>query len=163
MYSLQLLTTPVMDTIPETRPGTILASTPIDTTSTAAHAAARASKGLASGSRFRHAWIYRRVLTSGLVEPFRKVLRPLIRWLFQPHFKCWDGPRHESRIDIPMRRPSMGTLGLSIVLGPLVFLMLLPLVLVLVPVAALIGVAAVMAASMQTGLDGGGKVRWTTT
>lgn len=152
-----------MDTIPATRPGTILASTPIDTTSTAAHSAAKACKGLASGSRFRHAWIYRRLLQSGVVEPFRKVLRPLIRWMFQPHFAVWDGSRHESKVDVSLQKPSMGTLVLSVVLGPLVFLMLLPLILILVPVAALIGIAAVMAASVQTGLDGGGKVRWTTT
>ena len=83
-------------------------------------------------------------MNSPVVEPFRHVLRPLLRWAWQPHLALFGGTEL-----VNLKPPSTFALIMSIILGPLVFVMLLPLILILLPVAIVAGVIAVAASSAQ--------------
>ena len=85
-------------------------------------------------------------MNSPVVEPFRHVLRPLLRWAWQPHLSLFGGTEL-----INFKPPSTFAMVMSIVLGPLVFVMLLPLILVLLPVAMIAGGLALISASTQYG------------
>ncbi len=95
-------------------------------------------------------WHLRRILRIPVLQPFRKTLRPLLRWALKPHVFVAGDQQGAARVGLNLKPASIITLVLSILLGPLVFLMLLPLVLILLPVALIIGGIAVAITSMQT-------------
>lgn len=92
-------------------------------------------------------------MKSSVVEPFRKVLRPLIRWTWQPHF----GVRDEASGTVPvnLKSPSTFAVVMSVILAPIVFLMLLPLFLILVPVVMFVGVMAILVPVLQGNMEEG--------
>lgn len=95
-------------------------------------------------------WNLRKLLRTPLLQPFRKALRPLIRWAIKPHVSVAAEQQGNARVGVNLKPLSASTIVLSILLGPLVFLMLLPLVLILLPVALIIGSIAVAITSLQT-------------
>lgn len=87
-------------------------------------------------------WQYRRMLRSPFVQPFRKVLRPFIRRLFTADP---DG--------MNFKLITLGLTLLALLLAPLVFVMLLPLVLILIPAAILFGIIGLVSTSNQADED----------
>ena len=81
-------------------------------------------------------------MRSGVVEPFRKVLRPLIRWVLQPHIGVHDAVDHT--VPVPLKQPSLFTIVMTIILSPVIFFILLPLLIVLFPAALIIGTIAML-------------------
>ncbi len=148
-----------MDTNPDLAAGTTLAST--SPTDHPQHHTARAQThhtGLGTGGHdLRRLLVYKAYIRSGLMEPFRILLRPLRKWLLQPHVAIHAGEGDPELVDLPLRRPSTTTLVLSIILGPLVFVMLLPLLLILVPLALVIGFAAVVITTFKVNDDNLGQ------
>lgn len=120
--------------------------------STASESEARTSR-TTGGAKSHRAWLYRRIMKSSVVEPFRKVLRPLIRWTWQPHF----GVRDEASGTVPvnLKSPSTFAVVMSVILAPIVFLMLLPLFLILVPVVMFVGVMAILVPVLQGNMEEG--------
>ena len=84
-------------------------------------------------------WQYRRMLRSPLIQPFSKVLRPLIRRLF---LSDPDG--------VNFKLITIGITLLMLLIVPLIFAMLLPLILILLPLAILAGLIGLAATSSQT-------------
>lgn len=97
-------------------------------------------------------WQIRR-LQATLLRPFRKVLRPLAHWLMEEHFYVETGDVSAPRAGLHLRTLGWESLALGVVLAPLVFLMLLPLLLIILPVAAFIGLVALVATALQTGME----------
>jgi hypothetical protein len=93
------------------------------------------------------------MLRSPLFHPFRSALRPLLRWTFKSHLFVYDEERPDSPIGVNLKPLSIVTLVLAVLIGPLVFVMLLPLVLILMPVALLFGMLGVATTSAQTDDD----------
>jgi hypothetical protein len=87
-------------------------------------------------------WQTRR-LQATLLRPFRRILHPLLVWLRR------DAMRLGNASPDSLRRVGWETLALGLLLGPLAFLMLLPLLILLFPAALLIGLAGVAAAALQ--------------
>ncbi len=85
---------------------------------------------------------------SPLMEPYRHLLRPLLRWAWKPHLAILGGTEL-----VNLKPPSTFALIMSIILGPLIFVMLLPLILILLPVGMVVGVLAVLAACLQCEAD----------
>lgn len=135
-----------MDTHPE-NPAGPTTSPSVNANTAAAHPAS---------GHLRDAWLYRRVLRSPIVEPFRKVLRPLVRWAFQPHLHVAADSDGSGKAGVSLKEPSLATVAWWMVFGPLVFVMLLPLLLILVPVVMLLGIAAVIVSAFRAETDGGG-------
>ena len=103
------------------------------------------SKTAHGGHKNRPGRVYRLVMGSPVVEPFRHVLRPLLRWAWKPHLALFGGSEL-----VNLRPPSTFAIVMSVILGPLVFVMLLPLILILVPAVLVVGVLAMLAASLQS-------------
>lgn len=87
-------------------------------------------------------WQTRR-LQATLLRPFRRILHPLLVWLRRDALHLGHTP------PASLRRVGWESLALGLLLGPLAFLMLLPLLLLLFPAALLIGLAGVAAAALQ--------------
>ena len=87
-------------------------------------------------------WQTRR-LQATLLRPFRRILHPLLVWLRRDALHLGHTP------PASLRRVGWESLALGLLLGPLAFLMLLPLLLLLFPAALLIGLAGVAAATLQ--------------
>jgi len=87
-------------------------------------------------------WQTRR-LQATLLRPFRKILRPLLVWLRR------DALHLGNTSSAGLSRAGWESLALGLLLGPLAFVMLLPLLLLLFPVALFIGLAGVAAAALQ--------------
>lgn len=87
-------------------------------------------------------WQTRR-LQATLLRPFRRILHPLLVWLRRDALHLGHTPPAR------LRRVGWESLALGLLLGPLAFLMLLPLLLLLFPAALLIGLAGVVAAALQ--------------
>ena len=92
--------------------------------------------------------LYRIVMHSPVVEPFRHVLRPLLRWAWKPHLAVFGGLEL-----VNLKPPSTLALVVSAIFGPLVFVLLLPLILILVPALMVVGMLAVLAANLQAGAE----------
>ncbi len=92
----------------------------------------------------RPGYLYRLFMHTPLMEPFRHVLRPLVRWAWRPHLTILGMTER-----VNLKPPSTFAMVMSILLGPLIFLMLLPLILILIPVGMVVGVLAVLATSVQ--------------
>lgn len=132
-----------MKTTPDNQGGSTHAPEPRSTS----HAAAVIHRD----DQLRKAWLYRRLLQSPVLQPFRKVLRPLLRWTFQPHFTVSD--QAAGRVPLRLDPPSATTVLWWAIFGPFIALMLLPLLLIIVPLALLIGLGALISISAQTDAD----------
>ncbi|MDB6119284.1 MAG: hypothetical protein JWO08_3065 [Verrucomicrobiaceae bacterium] len=89
--------------------------------------------------------MYRLFMHTPLMEPYRHLLKPLLRWAWKPHLAILGGQEL-----VNLKPPSTFALVISIILGPLIFIMLLPLILVLLPVGMVVGILAILAACLQT-------------
>lgn len=94
-------------------------------------------------------WQLRRMQAT-LLRPFRKVLRPLLIWLRQEHFHVASGQQGVPPAGLQLKAASWKTFMLGLVLAPLAFIMLLPLLILIFPVVVLIGLIAVAIGAMQT-------------
>lgn len=97
-------------------------------------------------------WQFRRMKATFL-RPFRHALRPLLVWLRQDHMFVESGQNGTPPVGLKLKQFGWETIALSIILGPLVFIMLLPLLILIFPVAVLVGLCAVIAAGLQTDAD----------
>ncbi len=132
-----------MDTNPDTAAGTSEASTPSSHT----------THGLSVGRHdLRHLLIYKAFIKSGLMEPFRILIKPLKKWVLKHHVAIHTSEGSPDMVDMPLKQPSVLTMVLTALLAPLVFLMLLPLILILVPLALVVGFAALVISTIQ--MDG---------
>ena len=86
-------------------------------------------------------WRYRHMMRSPLIQPFRQMLRPVVRWLFTRH------PGADTKV------MTIAFTALGVILLPLIFVMLLPLILILLPVAMLFGLIGLASTSSQTDDD----------
>jgi hypothetical protein len=101
----------------------------------------------------RPSLLYRRIMHSWLMQPYRRLLHPLWAWTWKPHISIPSGAGPSERVYVNLKPPSTFALVMSVVLGPLIFLMLLPLILILIPVAMVVGVLAILIASLQSEAD----------
>lgn len=97
-------------------------------------------------------WQLRRMQATFL-RPFRQALRPLLVWLRQDHIFVKNGQQGMPPVGLKLKQFSWETIALSLVLGPLAFIMLLPLLILIFPVAVLIGLAAMLVTALQTDAD----------
>lgn len=97
-------------------------------------------------------WQLRRMRAT-LLRPFRLALRPLLIWLRREHVFVASGQQGTPPVGLQLKQFSWETIALAIVLGPLAFLLLLPLLIIIFPIAVLIGLAATVVAAMQTDAD----------
>ncbi len=93
-------------------------------------------------------WHGRR-MKAKLLHPFRKVLRPLAHWLQQEHFHVAEGQADASPAPLQLRHMGWKSLALGVILAPLAFIMLLPLLILIFPALVVVGVAAILAAAWQ--------------
>lgn len=94
-------------------------------------------------------WQFRRMQATFL-RPFRQAIRPLLVWLRQEHFFVKSGQHGAPPVGLNLRQFGWETIALSIVLAPLAFILLLPLLILIFPAAVLIGLAGVVVAAVQT-------------
>ncbi|MDZ4402064.1 hypothetical protein [Prosthecobacter sp.] len=94
-------------------------------------------------------WQFRRMRATFL-RPFRQAIRPLLVWLRQEHVFVKSGQFGAPPVGLKLKQFGWETIALTVVLGPLAFIMLLPLLILIFPVAVLIGLAAVIVAAIQT-------------
>lgn len=97
-------------------------------------------------------WQFRRMQATFL-RPFRQAMRPLLVWLRQDHIFVKNGQHGMPPVGLKLKQFGWETIALSLVLGPLAFIMLLPLLILIFPVAVLIGLAAVLVTALQTDAD----------
>lgn len=93
-------------------------------------------------------WQLRRMHAIAL-RPFRQAIRPLLVWLRQEHVFVKGGYHGAPPVGLNLRQFGWETIALSVVLAPLAFIMLLPLLILIFPVAVLIGLAAVVMSTWQ--------------
>jgi len=91
-------------------------------------------------------------MKSSAVEPFRKVLRPLIRWAWKPHLGVRDDA--VGMVPVNLKPPSTFVIVMSVIFAPIIFLMLLPLFLILIPVVMVVGAMALLVPVFQGEVDG---------
>jgi hypothetical protein len=84
------------------------------------------------------------------MEPFWILFKPLKQWVLARHVSIHAAEGAAETVELPLRKPGAATLVLTILLAPLVFLMLLPLLLILVPLALGVAFIAMLAASLQS-------------
>ena len=84
-----------------------------------------------------------------LMEPYRALLMPLKRWIFQHHVVIHTAEGSSDTVEMPLKQPSILTMVLMALLGPLVFLMLLPLILILVPLGLVVGLMALFVSAIK--------------
>lgn len=142
-----------METTPVNAAGSEHVPMPSSDSSTVTRSASEQAANSSGGGKHRQSWLYRRFLKSGLVEPVRKVLKPLLIWVFKPHIAVTDDTGRRDLVDIDLKPPSAVAIAWWTVFGPLIFLMLLPLILILIPVVMVVGLAAILVAAMQTDAD----------
>lgn len=104
-------------------------------------------------------WDYRRLLRSPPIQPFRKVLKPFIRWAFETHLVLAADDEEGKPVDIDVKPTSALAVALGMALGPLVFIMLLPLFLIVVPLLIVIG-CLVLAVAAMNGSDNSDDYTW---
>lgn len=93
-------------------------------------------------------WQFRRMQATFL-RPFRQALRPLLVWLRQEHIFVQSGQHGSPPVGLHLKQFGWETIALSLVLLPLAFIMLLPLLILIFPVVVLIGLGAVAASAMK--------------
>lgn len=97
-------------------------------------------------------WQTRRMQAT-VLRPFRTILRPLLQWLRREHFYVKNDRVGQPPIGLRLRMAGWETLALGVLLAPLAFLLLLPLLVLIFPLAVIIGVAAMITTSAQTSDD----------
>jgi hypothetical protein len=102
------------------------------------------------GHDLRQLLVYQVMIKSGLTEPFRILFKPLKPWMLARHVSIHPEEGASETVELPLRKPGAATLVLSILLAPLVFLMLMPLLLILAPLALGVAFIAVLAACLQS-------------
>lgn len=102
------------------------------------------------GHDLRQLLVYQVLIKSGLTEPFRILFKPLKQWMRARHVFIHTAEGTSETVELPLRKPGAATLVLSILLAPLVFLMLLPLLLILVPLALGVAFIALLVACLQS-------------
>jgi hypothetical protein len=93
-------------------------------------------------------WQFRRMKATFL-RPFRQALRPLLVWLRQEHIFVESGQHGSPPVGLRLKQFGWETIALSLILGPLAFIMLLPMLIVIFPVVVLVGCGAVAASALQ--------------
>lgn len=93
-------------------------------------------------------WQFRRMQATFL-RPFRQALRPLLVWLRQEHVFVKSGQSVAPLVSVNLRQFGWETTALGLIIAPLAFIMLLPLLILIFPVTVLIGLAAVIVAALQ--------------
>lgn len=94
--------------------------------------------------------LYRRIMHSWLMQPYRRLLHPLWVWTWKPHVSFLSNEAPTEKVYVNLKPPSTFVLVMSILLGPLFFVIFLPLIIITLPVAVFLGLLGVMIASMQT-------------
>lgn len=145
-----LTTIQIMSALPGTAEGTNRVPGMEAQTDTGPTAGPHHSPGEPGGFRIRLMQAGPLFVQSTLLAPFRELLAPLARWLMQPHVHMRSEEAGGAPVDVPLRRPSLLVITLGIVLGPLVFVMLLPLILILVPAVVVMGFVGVLIAALPT-------------
>ncbi|MES2596156.1 MAG: hypothetical protein V4662_12510 [Verrucomicrobiota bacterium] len=84
-----------------------------------------------------------------LMEPYRALLRPLRRWIMKHHVVIHASEGSDELVEMPLKEPSIVTMVLMALLAPLVFLMLLPLILILVPLGLVAGFVALLISTIK--------------
>ncbi|MFZ2280569.1 MAG: hypothetical protein WAW39_22415 [Prosthecobacter sp.] len=93
-------------------------------------------------------WQLRRMKAT-VLRPFRQALRPLLVWLRQEHIFVESGQQGSAPVGLHLKQFGWETIALSLILGPLAFIMLLPLLILIFPVVVLVGCGAVAASALQ--------------
>lgn len=101
------------------------------------------------GHDLRHLLIYKAFIKSGLMEPFRILVKPMKKWVLKHHVAIHTAEGSPDMVEVPLKQPSILTIVLTVLLAPLVFLMLLPLLLILVPLALVVGFAALVISTIK--------------
>lgn len=130
----------------DTNPNLAVGTTQVPTPSSSHHTVHGLSVG---GHDLRHLLIYKAFIKSGLSEPFRILLKPLKQWVLKHHVAIHASQGAAEMVDLSLKKPSIVTVVLTVVLAPLIFVMLLPLLLILVPMALVIGFVAALIAAFQ--------------
>ncbi len=69
------------------------------------------------------------------------------------HVFVKNGQHGDPPVGLQLKQFGWETIALSLILGPLAFIMLLPLLILIFPAAVLVGLAAFIAAAMQSDAD----------
>lgn len=141
-----------MNTISDPPAGNDNVAEPCSVSSTVSASPARPVR-IHGGTRSLRARIYRHLMRSILVEPFRKVLRPLLRWTLKPHFGVSD--EASGTVPVNLKPPSTFAMVMSVILAPIIFLMLLPLFLILIPVVMFVGAIAIIIPVLKGDMEEG--------
>ncbi len=99
-----------------------------------------------------HVWHVRRIQAL-LLRPFRKAIRPLLVWLRQEHVYVESGGRGSPPVGLSLRQFSWKSLMLSLVLAPLAFIILLPMLILIFPLAVLVGFGAAVMSAVESDAD----------
>lgn len=94
-------------------------------------------------------WNYRRMLRSPLVQPFRTVLRPLVRWVFSTHVFVYDEDRPGLPFTVNFKPLETTSVLVGLLVAPLIFVLLLPLLLIMVPAGVAFVVISLVASALQ--------------
>jgi hypothetical protein len=94
-------------------------------------------------------WQLRRMQAT-LLRPFRKALRPLLVWLRQDHVFVEGGYHGAPPVGVKLGQFGWETLALTLLLAPVAFIMLLPMLILIFPVVVIIGLACIIIAAMET-------------
>lgn len=84
-----------------------------------------------------------------ILRPFRQAMRPLLVWLRQDHLFVESGQHGAPPVGVKLKQFGWETIALSVILLPLAFIMLLPLLILIFPVVVLVGCGAVAASALQ--------------
>lgn len=93
-------------------------------------------------------WQLRRMQAT-LLSPFRKAIRPLLVWLRQDHVFVEGGYDGAPPVGVKLGQFGWETLALTVLLAPVAFILLLPLLILLFPMVVIIGLACIIMASIQ--------------
>jgi hypothetical protein len=94
-------------------------------------------------------WQLRRMQAT-LLRPFRIALRPLLVWLRQEHVFTNSGQLSARPVGLQLKEFGWETLAAGVIFAPLAFILLLPLLIIIFPIAVLIGLGATVVAAIQT-------------
>ena len=97
-------------------------------------------------------WQIRRMKATFL-RPFRQALRPLLVWIRQEHVFVESGQHGSPPVGLKLKQFGWETIALSLILLPLAFIILLPMLIVIFPVAVLIGCGAFAVSALQADVE----------
>ncbi len=88
-------------------------------------------------------------ISAAVLDPFRKLALPLARWLAGTHVSLPSDDPDKHAVPVEVSKTSLATIILSMTLGPIVFVMLLPLILILLPAFLVIGFLGLLATAFS--------------